>query len=152
QTIARNVALEARLIDDLLDLNRITHGKLTLQIVSALDVHATIREAVAAVAEEISAREMHLVVSLHATAHTIAGDPVRRKQVLWNLLKNAIKFTPAHGRIEVSTTNLEGGGAVEIQVRDSGIGMSPEELQNVFEPFIQGEGATSTNGSPGTGG
>ena len=138
--IADNISLQARLIDDLLDFNRIIHGKVTLER-QPLDLHAVVREATVAIHEEITAKKINLTFALHAPRHLVSGDPVRLRQVFWNILKNAVKFTPAGGSIEISSPNVASGGEIEVRIRDSGIGMSPAELGRIFHPFVQGRHA-----------
>ena len=141
-TIAKNAALEARLIDDLLDLTRITQGKLLLEM-RPVDVHAVLREAIATVKSEVDQKYQSLELKLEAREMTVRGDSTRLQQVFWNLLKNAIKFTPAHGHIAVTTRNV--GREIEIEVVDSGMGMTPEEIARSFKSFSQGDHATNGN-------
>ena len=143
--IADNVALQARLIDDLLDLNRITRGKITMER-QPLDVHDVVRDAAATVQEEIAAKSLRLEFALDAAAHQVQGDPVRLRQVCWNVLKNAVKFTPAGGSITIASRNLPGSHEIEVRISDSGIGMRPEELARIFHPFVQGR---HTHDDPG---
>jgi PAS domain S-box-containing protein len=138
--IADNISLQARLIDDLLDLNRIIHGKVSLER-RQLDLHEVIREATATLHEEITAKRIDLTFSLHAPEHMVSGDPVRLRQVFWNILKNAVKFTPAGGCIEISSPNAAPTKEIEVRVRDSGAGMAPTELARIFHPFVQGRHA-----------
>ncbi len=140
ELIARSVALEARLIDDLLDLTRITSGKLTLEI-AAHDVHAILREAIATVRADIESNGLILDLALDAPRSIIAGDNVRLQQVFWNILKNAVKFTPAAGRITVVTRAHADDDKVDIQIMDTGIGLTPLELNRAFDAFTQGEHA-----------
>jgi PAS domain S-box-containing protein len=132
--IADNTSLQARLIDDLLDFSRIVHGKVALEQ-RTLDFHAIVRDAAATIRDEISAKKISLVFSLAEPAPIVDGDPVRLRQVFWNVLKNALKFTPSGGRIEISSASA---GDAEIRVRDTGIGMGPDELARIFHPFVQG--------------
>jgi PAS domain S-box-containing protein len=151
EMIATNVALEARLIDDLLDLNRITRGKIVLEP-RQLDLHVTIRDALQAIREEITAKRLAVTFGLDATAPMIFGDPVRLRQVFWNVLKNAVKFTPERGTIHISTAATDRDETLEIRVRDSGAGMTPENVERAFEPFVQGESAEQVaTGQPGLG-
>ena len=135
EQIAQNVSLEARLIDDLLDLNRIIHGKLSLYLMR-VDAHAALRTALATIQTEFSEREISVELAMEATAHGIAADPVRLQQVLWNILKNAAKFTPKGGHIRIATAT--DGGDILITIADTGIGMEPDELARVFDAFAQG--------------
>jgi signal transduction histidine kinase len=145
ETIARNVALEARLIDDLLDLTRIATGKLTLDLRPA-DVHAILHDALVMAREEIQQKQIVLTLKLSADRHIVLGDDVRLKQVFWNVIKNAAKFTPAAGWIAVNTATTRDGGELAVTVTDSGIGMTEGELGRIFEAFSQGDHATQ--GSP----
>lgn len=133
--IRRNVELEARLIDDLLDLTRIASGKLELRN-ARLDLHGAVRSAVAICRPEFEQKEHHFELHLDAVLTATIGDTVRLQQALWNLIRNAIKFTPVRGHVAVRTRNTPGGIAVE--VRDSGIGFEPQESEKLFEPFEQG--------------
>jgi PAS domain S-box-containing protein len=142
KTIRDNISLEARLIDDLLDLTRITRGKMLLEK-QRVDIHAVLRDAVANLRAEIEARRLDLELDLAAPHTAVLGDPVRLQQVLWNVLKNAVKFTPEGGRVRINTRLAPDQGRLLIEVVDSGIGMLPAELAQVFEAFAQGEHAGS---------
>lgn len=134
--IRRNVELEARLIDDLLDLTRITQNKLELHPI-VLDLHEKIRHVVQNCQGEIDHKQLTVHTSLDATARFIHGDKARVQQVLWNLLRNAIKFSQPGGRIEIATRDLE-RGRVRVDVRDNGIGIAPDVLPRIFNAFEQG--------------
>jgi signal transduction histidine kinase len=138
ETIRKHVELEARLIDDLLDLTAITRGKLSLEQ-RKLALHAVLRDAITTVAPEMEQKRIRLLVQTRALEPVIMGDPVRLQQVLWNVLKNAVKFTPENGSIHVETSTLE--GRVQIVVRDTGIGLTPSELERIFDAFAQGDHA-----------
>lgn len=138
ETIRRHVELEARLIDDLLDLTAITRGKLSLDR-RILDLHAVLRDAIATVSPEIESKQIRLVLNIGASRPRILADSVRLLQVFWNVLKNAVKFTPAGGRITVETS--AGDGRVAVKVTDTGIGLTPVELQRIFDAFSQGDHA-----------
>jgi len=140
RTIRKNVELEARLIDDLLDLTRITRGKLSLNL-ARQDVHAILQDAVATMRGDLEAKGLTLVFELRATRTKVWGDAVRLQQVLWNVLKNAVKFTPEEGTVRVSTRDLPESGQLLIEIRDTGIGMTKEELERVFDAFAQGDHA-----------
>jgi signal transduction histidine kinase len=137
-SIAKNVALEARLIDDLLDLTRITRGKLTLEK-HPVDVHVSLEEAFAMVREEIDAKRIAIALQLRAKRHAVLGDDVRLKQVFWNVIKNAAKFTPDGGRITIETSDAESSEELVVTITDTGIGMTPPELARLFEAFAQGD-------------
>jgi PAS domain S-box-containing protein len=134
--ILRNVQLEAQLIDDLLDVTRISRGKIEVQHEVA-DVHWLIHNAVEIVRGDITKKEIELALDLGATKHHIWADPVRIQQVFWNLMNNAVKFTPKKGRISIRSFNEKQEFVFEIS--DTGIGIEPERQANIFEPFHQGE-------------
>lgn len=142
EMISRNVLLEARLIDDLLDLTRITRGKLSLDL-RPLDVHGALRDAIASVRGDIKAKRLELTLDLEAGRTIVVGDAIRLRQIFWNVLKNAVKFTPSGGSITVSTQVMERSHRLAVTIRDTGIGMTPQELGRVFESFAQGDHAGS---------
>jgi signal transduction histidine kinase/CheY-like chemotaxis protein len=135
EMIKRNVVAEARLIDDLLDVARIRRGKLLLQR-QPLDVHETVRQALEVLAPEARGKDLRVEVELSASAHHASADPLRLRQVFWNLIGNAVKFTPQGGTIAVRSWNRDDALAVEI--RDSGVGLAAGELERLFRPFEQG--------------
>lgn len=134
--IRRNIELEARLIDDLLDLTRISKGKIELHL-ATVDAHAALQDALAMCEEDIREKGSRLDVHLDAPRHHVRADGPRLLQVFWNLLLNAVKFTPAGGDITLRTSNND--GRLIVQVADTGIGIAPEVLGRIFEPFEQGE-------------
>ncbi|MEO9114020.1 MAG: PAS domain S-box protein [Lacunisphaera sp.] len=138
ELIRKNVDLEARLIDDLLDVTRITHGKLNLDQ-RACDLHGIMRDALATVRADASEKKLQLVINTRASESVVWGDPVRLQQVLWNLLKNAVKFTPPGGVITLETT--DDARNIVLGVTDTGIGMSAEEISRIFQTFSQGDHA-----------
>jgi signal transduction histidine kinase/ActR/RegA family two-component response regulator len=141
--IHRNVELEARLIDDLLDLTRVGRGKLQLRT-ETVDVHRVIADALSVIpADQIRDKRLVVEQDLSAPAHHVLGDGARLQQVVWNLLKNAVKFTPTDGRITVRTSNgpADANGEpqlLRIEVADSGIGIESDILPKVFDAFEQG--------------
>ncbi len=135
--IRRNVELETKLIDDLLDLSRITSGKLSLHV-RVIDPNEAVRQVCAICEPEIAEKGVRLAVDLDEKAGHVRVDPARLQQMLWNVLKNAAKFTPAGGHIRVATAR-EAGGRVRIAVQDSGIGVAPEVLPKIFDAFEQGD-------------
>jgi CheY-like chemotaxis protein len=137
ETIRRNVQLQARLIDDLLDITRITRGKLELHF-DRVDAHEIVRQALGVA--QLDANEKRLTVSMHCDAkkHHIWADPVRMQQVFWNLLTNAVKFTPPGGKIDISTSNDRHRHFI-LEVTDTGIGIDQERRSRLFQPFEQGE-------------
>lgn len=134
--IRRNVQFEARLIDDLLDLTRITRGKLELHP-EPVDAHRLLRNALTIVHEDVVQKELDVVADLGAQEHYISADPIRIQQVFWNLLNNAVKFTPHEGRITIRTSNE--GGRLVFEITDTGIGIEPEHQGRIFHAFEQGE-------------
>jgi two-component system CheB/CheR fusion protein len=133
--IQRNVRLEAQSIDDLLDLTSIARGNLAVERMP-MDLHDAVRGAVESCGDEIESKRQHLAVRLEAEKHTCDGDARRLRQAITNVLKNAVKFTPIGGAIEVRSTNRN--GSFVLAVVDSGIGIKPEKLPTVFEAFAQG--------------
>ncbi len=133
--IGRNIALEARLIDDLLDLTRISKGKLPLRE-ELCDVHSLLGLAVGIVRDEAREKPINLEMDLAARKTGLWADPARLQQVFWNLLRNAIKFTPPGGRVTVRSRD-ETDGRLRIEVSDTGIGLPPEDVEKIFRPFEQ---------------
>ncbi len=133
--IERNITLEARLIDDLLDLTRIAQGKLLLRE-EICDAHSLLALAVEIVRDEALEKPVSLHLDLAARMTGMRADPARLQQVFWNLLRNAIKFTPAGGRISV-TSRDDADGRLRIEVSDTGIGMPADALETIFRPFEQ---------------
>lgn len=129
--------LEAQIIDDLLDLTRISSGKIELRCEFA-DVHAAIADAVEILAHDVRAKGLVLTTDLGPEEHWTWADPTRLRQVFWNLLNNAVKFTPEGGRIEVRTSDAE-VGQLAVSFTDTGIGVEPERAAHIFEAFEQGE-------------
>ena len=148
--IRRNIALEVRLIDDLLDLSRIANGKMPLHMQSQA-IHPLIRSVIEIVAPELHEGRLQVVTQLDAEYDQVKVDSTRIQQVLWNLLKNAIKFTPAGGTITVRTRN-EGLNCVVLEVEDTGAGIDASVLPRIFNAFQQGEtGTTRRYGGLGLG-
>lgn len=133
--IHRNISVEARLIDDMLDLTRIARGKLQLSLKS-LELHTILQHAAEAVEEERAAKNIQIIWCLGANHHVIDADEARLQQVFWNILKNAIKFTPAAGVVEVTTSNFD--DMVTVEITDTGIGLQPETEAKIFNAFEQG--------------
>src|SRR5438552_7087451 len=134
--IRRNIQLEARLIDDLLDLTRITRGKLELHL-SQMDAHTAINDALHMANEQINEKELKVVTLFQAEQHFIRADAVRIQQVFWNLINNAAKFTGPAGQIEINTRNNEDGHFI-FEITDTGIGIEPARRQTLFNAFEQG--------------
>jgi signal transduction histidine kinase/DNA-binding response OmpR family regulator len=136
QMIRRNVQLEARLIDDLLDLTRISKGKVQLNL-EEVDAHLLLQSALEICQADIEKKKLALITEFAAEKVTLLADPARLQQIFWNLIKNAVKFTPEGGRLEIRTNNRDGQLCVE--VRDTGIGIDSEMLPKIFNAFEQGE-------------
>lgn len=140
ELIRRNVELEARLIDDLLDVTRISKGKLRMdrEVVSLAGV---LRDAVRICESDILKKRVHVALDLQAENHHVEGDAPRLLQAFWNLLQNAVKFTPAGGEITVRTRgNSE---RLDVEIADTGIGIEPDVLPRIFEPFSQADDSIS---------
>lgn len=133
--IRKNVELEARIIDDLLDLTRVIRGKLQLDI-QTVDVHSLVHHALEFVREELAAKQLVLTLELFAPRFQVRGDPIRLQQVFWNVLKNAVKFTPSGGSIRIRSH--ESAGTLLLEFTDTGIGIADEDLPNIFDAFVQG--------------
>jgi signal transduction histidine kinase/CheY-like chemotaxis protein len=131
----RNLQLEATLIDDLLDLTRISEGKMTLKLATH-DIDTIVRSVVHTCNAEIERKHTTITVELKAKEHHVVGDEVRLQQALWNLVNNAVKFTPENGSIQLRTVNDEQGNII-ISVTDSGKGIEAEALERVFTAFEQ---------------
>ncbi|MGZ5503105.1 MAG: ATP-binding protein [Chthoniobacterales bacterium] len=136
EVLQRNVELEALLIDDLLDLTRIVHGKLELHN-DAVDIHAALDHALAITAQDLQEKKLVVTRRFDAREHHCWADAARVQQVFWNLVKNAIKFTPEGGRLELSTHN-DPTHHIIVEIADSGVGIAPEILPRIFDAFEQG--------------
>jgi PAS domain S-box-containing protein len=133
EMIRRNLDAETRLIDDLLDVTRVTHGKLRIER-STIDLHRIARDA----AERTPDSKPPVLLELEATEHHVLGDRSRFDQVLWNLIGNALRFTPPTGSIRIRTDNPT-LGRVRLSVIDDGLGLEPDLLPRLFVPFQQAE-------------
>jgi signal transduction histidine kinase len=134
--IRRNVELETQLIDDLLDFTRIAKDKMQLRFVP-VDVHFALSNVVEICRAEAEFKRLHVYLNLRANTHYVAADAAKFQQIIWNLLKNAIKFTPEDGEIIISSSNPS-PELLSIGVRDTGIGMESEVMRRIFDPFEQG--------------
>jgi CheY-like chemotaxis protein/two-component sensor histidine kinase len=137
EVIRRNAKHQARMLDDLLDVNRLKKEKLHLNR-EAVDLQNAVQQSVQVVKAEIDAKYIELVIDFGAHRAYVDADPDRLQQVLWNVVKNAVKFTPVSGRIFIGC-KTDGRGNVVLIVRDTGVGIKAEVLPTVFEPFEQGE-------------
>ena len=134
EVIARNVRAQSQLVEDLLDVSRITSGKLSLEVAS-VDLVALVESALAGISLAVDAKDITMKSVLDTTASQVLGDAARLHQVVANLLTNAVKFTPKGGTITVTLCRVESD--VELSVSDTGQGIEPEFLSLVFEPFRQ---------------
>ena len=133
--VCRNVELEARLIDDMLDLTRIARGKLQLRLQST-DAHELVQRAIEIVRADVNCRHIQLSIALEAASHQVKVDPPRMQQVFWNILRNACKFTADTGTISVRSHN-SAPDSITIEIADSGIGIDPVFLEKIFDAFEQ---------------
>jgi PAS domain S-box-containing protein len=133
--ICRNVELEARLIDDMLDLTRIARGKLQLRL-QPTDAHEVVQHAIEIVRADVNCRQIDLSVALEAASHQVNVDPPRMQQVFWNILRNACKFTAETGSIAVRSYNSV-PDSITIEITDTGIGIDPGFLEKIFDAFEQ---------------
>ena len=140
ETIERNAKAQVQLIDDILDGSRIITGKLYLEI-RALDMTAVVAAATDAIRPAAEAKQISLTVSYDPLAGALVGDPDRLQQIVWNLVNNAIKFSPRGGSVNVELAKR--GSNIELVVRDDGQGISSEFLPHVFERFRQGDESTT---------
>jgi signal transduction histidine kinase/CheY-like chemotaxis protein len=144
--VLRNIQLETRLIDDLLDFHRIIKGNLSFAA-EPVNMHGMIRNVLDICQADVVQNGHHLRVKLAAEKHMVSGDPARLQQVLWNILKNAIKFTAPGGEIEVATS-VESEDTLLISMKDNGRGIEVEMLGSIFSAFEQGsvQGMTQFGG------
>jgi signal transduction histidine kinase len=138
--IERNARLQARLVDDLLDISRIVSGKLRIEW-EPVDLCAVVGLATEPVRAEASARDIQLAVELPDGPLVVQGAPLRLQQVVWNLLSNAVKFTTRGGRVVVRVWRE--GGEARVEVSDTGVGIAPAFLPHVFDRFRQADGSTT---------
>ena len=149
EIIERNAGVQAQLIEDLLDMNRITSGQMRLDVQTVYPA-LIIEAAMETVRPAAEAKNIKLEKILDSAAGPLSGDPSRLQQVIWNLLSNAIKFTPKGGKVQVVLERVN--SHIEISVTDTGTGIAPEFLPHVFEPFLQEDGSTTRrNGGLGLG-
>jgi HAMP domain-containing protein/signal transduction histidine kinase len=143
QMIRRNVELEARLIDDLLDLTRIDRGKVQLNF-EVVDAHTLLQNALEICQAEIDRKHLRRSLNLGARKMHLRADPARLQQIFWNLINNAVKFTPGDGQISISTSNTS-KGELRVEIADTGLGIEPDSLPKIFDAFEQG-GRTQLGG------
>ena len=136
EIIERNARAQAQLVEELLDMSRIINGKLRLDV-QPVDLQVVVSEAIESVRPAAESKRIRLTKVLDPKGAPITGDPNRLQQILWNLLTNAIKFTPKGGRIQVLLRRVN--SHVEISVADSGQGISPEFMPHLFTRFSQAD-------------
>ena len=139
RVLLQNAQMEARLIDDLLDVARFARGKFSIQP-ERVSMDDLLRSTLETVREGILQKQLGIHINIAARCGVLTADPVRLRQVLWNLLKNAIKFTPEHGDVYVRVFNPD-SERISVEVRDTGVGLAPEMLEKIFTPFEQGAAA-----------
>jgi len=137
EIIKRNVQLQARLIDDLLDLTRIASGKLHLELEDC-EAHTVIRNALETASSAIAAKQLKVSTRLEAKECHIRADYIRLQQVFWNLINNAVKFTSPGGKITIRTFNDQ-KTRFHFEIVDTGIGIEPQRLASLFQPFEQAD-------------
>ena len=149
ESIGRSARLQARLIEDVLDVSRIVSGKLRLNVENA-DVVTVLQTALESVRSAAAAKGITITTAFAPTLGSASFDSVRLQQIVWNLLTNAVKFTPKDGRIEVAARRT--ASQLQISVTDAGMGIEPQFLPHVFEPFRQAElPSTRVHGGLGLG-
>lgn len=140
ETLERNAKLQAQLIDDLLDMSRILSGRVRLDV-QHVNIDQAVEAAVEAIRPAAEAKQIHVQVALDRQAGSVSGDPTRLQQVFWNVLSNAVKFTPRGGRVEIALKRVD--SHVEVVISDTGIGIAPDFLPSVFERFRQADASTT---------
>ncbi|MFL6274543.1 MAG: ATP-binding protein [Blastocatellia bacterium] len=138
--IERNAQGQARIIEDILDVSRIITGKLRIEP-EAVELAPIIRAAIDTISPAATAKAITITTALDRDANVVLGDADRLQQIVWNLISNAIKFTPENGRIEVELKRVD--AHIEIRVNDSGIGIDPRFLPYVFDRFRQADSSTT---------
>ncbi|WP_119153174.1 ATP-binding protein [Caldimonas tepidiphila] len=139
-TIDRNARAQAQIVEDLLDISRIVSGKLRLNV-QLFSPSQAIEAAVEAVRPAAVAKDIRLQLLVDPQAGPISGDPERLQQIVWNLVANAVKFTPKGGRVQVTVERVN--SHVELAVRDTGAGIEPQFLPHIFERFTQVDASTT---------
>ena len=140
QVVLRNAQAQSRLINDVLDVSRMISGKLRLEM-RHLDLVPVLAQALESVQPAADARRLTVTLRFEVEQAIVRADPVRLQQAFWNVLLNAVKFTPSDGRIDVSVAARD--GTVRVTVRDTGIGIAPAFLPHVFDRFVQADASTT---------
>ncbi len=140
ETIDRNARAQTQIVDELLEMSRIISGKLRLDV-QRVDLPSVIDAAISSIKPAVEAKGIHLHTTIDPAAGSISGDPARVQQILWNILSNAIKFTPAEGRVSVRLERQ--GQEVVVAVSDTGQGLKPEFLPYIFDRFRQADASTT---------
>jgi two-component system, chemotaxis family, CheB/CheR fusion protein len=135
--VCRNAELEVRLIEDLLDLGRVTRRRLKLQLGTA-DAHELLQSAIDIVRSDMEDRHLKLVVSLAASRYELVADAPRLQQVFWSVFRNACKFTPENGTVSVRSYNPN-PKTITIEISDNGVGIEPQFIKRIFDPFEQAD-------------
>jgi len=141
QIIHEQIEIEARLINDLLDMAGLNQGKLSLAL-QTVDVRDVARAASAAFSQRFTERNIHFMLELHSKQPCVNADPLRLKQILNNLVDNAVKFTPDGGCIRLRIADIERDG-VSIEITDSGVGLEPGAIDRIFDAFEQADLSTT---------
>lgn len=149
EVVERNAWAQKQIIEDILDVSRVITGKLQMNL-TAVDLVATVDAALDAVRPAMEAKDIKIETILDSSLRLVSGDPDRLQQVVWNVLSNAAKFTPAGGKVQIAVG--QNNAHVEIEVKDTGPGIDPAFLPHVFERFRQADGTTTrTHGGLGLG-
>ena len=135
--VCRNAELEVRLIEDLLDLGRVTRRRLKLQLGTA-NAHELLQSAMDIVRSDMEDRHLKLFVTLAASRHELVADAPRLQQVFWSIFRNACKFTPENGTVSVRSYNPN-ATTITIEINDSGVGIEPQFIKRIFDPFEQAD-------------